>query len=105
MSTLSQNDVSHLAHLARLALTDEEQQRFAGQLSTVVGYIDQLTQVDTQALPALATSRGAVLAADIPRTPGDPADISSEQLLASSPRPQGRFFTVRAVLDGDGGSS
>jgi aspartyl-tRNA(Asn)/glutamyl-tRNA(Gln) amidotransferase subunit C len=107
MSTLSNSDVAHLARLARLALTEEEQQRFAGQLSSVVGYIEQLSKVDTGPNLGIPDTTGlrTVVAEDEPRVAGSPADIDHQRLLAGSPRPQGAFFTVRAVLDGDGGAA
>jgi len=39
-------DVNYVAHLARLALTEEEAQRFGAQLAQVLHHIDTLRQVD-----------------------------------------------------------
>lgn len=107
MSTLSPQDVSHLARLARLDLTPEEQERFAGQLSSVVGYIDQLSAVDVSELVEFpsASRLQNVLAADELRQQDDPASIDSSRALAASPRPRGRFFTVQAVLSDEGGAA
>ena len=44
MSTLSRKDVAHLARLARLAVTDEELDLFAGQLAAVLDAVAQVRQ-------------------------------------------------------------
>jgi aspartyl-tRNA(Asn)/glutamyl-tRNA(Gln) amidotransferase subunit C len=41
-------DIDHLAKLARIALSDSEKQRFAGELVTVVRYFGELQGVDTE---------------------------------------------------------
>ncbi|MDP2631077.1 MAG: Asp-tRNA(Asn)/Glu-tRNA(Gln) amidotransferase subunit GatC [Candidatus Uhrbacteria bacterium] len=44
---LTQKEIEHIALLARLELTDEEKEKFASQLSSVLDYVGQLQQVDT----------------------------------------------------------
>ena len=39
-------DVKYVAHLARLNLSPEEEQKFGTQLSQVLGYVEKLNQVD-----------------------------------------------------------
>lgn len=48
---LSEEEVRHVAKLARLGLTDEEIKRFTGQLSNVLSYIDVLSEVETEGVP------------------------------------------------------
>jgi len=45
---LTEEQVRHVAKLARLNLTDEEVKKFAGQLSGVLEYVDILKEVDTE---------------------------------------------------------
>ena len=66
MSTLSRKDVSHLAHLARLAVTDEELDLFAGQLAAVLDAVAQVGKAavedvtpTTHAVPRLPPPRHA----------------------------------------------
>lgn len=47
MSQLSTDDVRHIAKLARLRLTKDEEERFAPELSSVIGYIEMLSEVNT----------------------------------------------------------
>ncbi len=48
MSSLTNDDVRHIAKLARLQLQDNEVERYAGELSKIFGYIDLLSEVDTK---------------------------------------------------------
>ena len=43
---MSHIDINKLAHLARLELTDEEKQKFSGQLDSILGYFEQLKSVN-----------------------------------------------------------
>lgn len=45
-------DIDRVAHLARLALTDDERARFGGQLETIVSYVERIASLDTEGLPA-----------------------------------------------------
>ena len=43
---LSRDQVEHVAKLARLSLTAEEAERYSGQLSSILGYIEKLQELD-----------------------------------------------------------
>ncbi len=45
--SITQKDIRHIAHLARIELTGEEQERFAGELSGILGFVGQLNELDT----------------------------------------------------------
>lgn len=45
---LSLDQVKHIAKLANLALTSEEEEKYSEQLSNILDYIEQLNQVDTE---------------------------------------------------------
>lgn len=47
MPKLSQEEVEHIAELARLALTDQEKETYGEQLSSILEYVDKLQKVDT----------------------------------------------------------
>lgn len=47
MSQISRDDVARLAKLARLALTDNELESFAGQLDAILEHVSQIQAVDT----------------------------------------------------------
>lgn len=47
MADISKEQVKHVAHLARLAVTDEEVEKMADELSAIIGYAEQLNELDT----------------------------------------------------------
>ena len=55
---LEKKDIEHIAKLARLELSEEEFDKFGGQLSDVLGYIDQLQEVDTSQVEPTAQVTG-----------------------------------------------
>ncbi len=94
--SLKPQEVEHIAALARLDLSDEEKERFAGQLSAILDYAARLQALDTTGIPP--TSSGlpgrSVLRPDEAR-PG----LDLEQLLQNAPQAQDRQFRVPPVLD------
>lgn len=94
--SLTLEEVRHIALLARLRLTPEEERRFAKQLSAVLEYADRLRRVDVTGIPPTATVLGvhAPLREDRVR-----ASLPRDQLLASAPASEDGLFRVPAVLD------
>ncbi|MEJ2308129.1 MAG: Asp-tRNA(Asn)/Glu-tRNA(Gln) amidotransferase subunit GatC [Gammaproteobacteria bacterium] len=52
--SLDQTDVEKIAHLARLAVTDEEAQQLSGDLSRILDLVAQMEQVDTSDVEPMA---------------------------------------------------
>ena len=98
MSTLSRKDVAHLARLARLAGTDEELDRFAGQLGAVLDAVAQVGKADvaevsptTHAVPMTNVVRPDVI------TPCLPVEV----VLAQAPAAEEGRFRVPRILGED----
>ncbi|MCC2631858.1 MAG: gatC [Patescibacteria group bacterium] len=101
MSELTSDHISHLGRLSRLHLTPEEEARFASQLSSVVGYVEQLSEVDTSSITdelVGVTQQQNKFSEDVARTDGDQCSVSREVLLAGAPAKQGEYIEVRAVM-------
>ena len=47
MATITNEEVRHVAHLARLAITEEEVEHFTEQLAKIVQFADKLNELDT----------------------------------------------------------
>ena len=47
MANISKEEVKHVAHLARLAITEEEAEMFAEQLAAITKFADELNELDT----------------------------------------------------------
>jgi aspartyl-tRNA(Asn)/glutamyl-tRNA(Gln) amidotransferase subunit C len=99
MSELSHSDIQHLARLARLDLTQEEYERYATQLTSVVNYVDTLSKVDTSKVETLIGIAGLtnVLAVD----EHVEEFFDREAGLNAAPRRDGEYIEVRAVMGGE----
>ncbi len=96
MAKLSKEDVLHIAHLSKLKLTDQETEKFAGQLSSVLEYIEQLKEVDTEGVEMVSQVTGLkdVFVPDEITNP-----VAPESLLENSPEKEGRSIKVPAVFE------
>jgi aspartyl-tRNA(Asn)/glutamyl-tRNA(Gln) amidotransferase subunit C len=96
MSTLDESAVRHVAHLARLAVSDEEVAHFTGQLSSILRYMEQLNELDTADVAPTAHPLPVanVFREDRVREPWTP-----QRALHNAPDRQGGFFRVPKVLD------
>ncbi|MBU6389126.1 aspartyl/glutamyl-tRNA amidotransferase subunit C [Patescibacteria group bacterium] len=98
-SVLSTEEIELLGRLARLDLTPEEITRYAGQLSAVVEYVKQLSEVNTDGVEVRGvTGMVNILAADQPRAAGDLCDVDYQHLLSGAPARENNFILVRAVM-------
>ena len=95
---LTVEQVRHVARLARLALPEEKLQTYAGQLASILHYIDKINQVDTRDVEPMAHALPVknVLRGDVPE-PGLPIDA----VLQNAPQTDGRIFKVPKVIGGD----
>jgi aspartyl-tRNA(Asn)/glutamyl-tRNA(Gln) amidotransferase subunit C len=51
---ISSTDLAYIAQLANLDVTDDEKEELASQLSRIVGYVEQLEQLDTESVEPTA---------------------------------------------------
>jgi aspartyl-tRNA(Asn)/glutamyl-tRNA(Gln) amidotransferase subunit C len=93
---LSTDEVLKVGTLSRIRLSDDEVAKFASQLSSILGYVEKLSELDTAGVEPLAHALPVhnVLRDDQPR-PGLP----TEQALSGAPQTDGDFFRVPRVLD------
>ena len=96
MAGLTDEQVQHVALLARLGLSDAERERLRDQLTTILEHIDQLRELDLAAIPPTAQviPLEPVLRDDVV-TPS----LTVDQALANAPRSENGFIKVRAVLE------
>lgn len=85
MPSLTPDQVRHIAKLARLRLSEEEVARYAEQLTSILGYVEMLGEVDTSSTEATAQVTGLTnsLRPDELR----PTTLDTTALLATSPLP------------------
>ncbi|MEO9614230.1 MAG: Asp-tRNA(Asn)/Glu-tRNA(Gln) amidotransferase subunit GatC [Nitratireductor sp.] len=88
--------VKRVARLARIAVTGEEAERMTGELNTILGFVEQLNEVDvtgvepmTSVIPMTMKKRRDVV------TDGDRA----EDVVANAPASEENFFLVPKVVE------
>jgi len=95
---LSREDIQSIAQLARLHLTEEEEIRYAEELSAVLSYVDMLNQVDTTEIEETCQVTGLV---DIFRT--DEVVVSSKEkrksIMSAFPQEKRKMLAVPNVFD------
>lgn len=89
-------EVSHIADLARLSLTEEELALYREQLSAILEYASHLQQIDTHDIPATSSilPPRSMLREDSP-IPG----LDIDKALQNAPKTAQRQFKVPPVLD------
>lgn len=87
--------VSHMAHLARIALTGDEIQRLTGELGLIVESVAKVTAVATPDVPA--TSHPVPLGM-VTRTDVVGPTLTTEQALSGAPAAQDGQFKVSSIL-------
>ncbi|ODV38614.1 Aspartyl-tRNA(Asn) amidotransferase subunit C [Microcystis aeruginosa NIES-98] len=90
--------VEKIAHLARLEITNAEEEQFAGQLSGILDYFEQLSELDTENVPP--TTR-AIEIQNITRADSNRLYRDHEVLVQESPVPEGDYFRVPRILNSD----
>ena len=94
--SVSTEQVRHIAKLARIAMSDAEIERLAPELNNILGWVEQLGEVNTDGVEPLATVIDQKLRLrDDVVTDGD----IREAVLANAPEAQHGFFAVPKVIE------
>ncbi|MCC6960431.1 MAG: Asp-tRNA(Asn)/Glu-tRNA(Gln) amidotransferase subunit GatC [Dehalococcoidia bacterium] len=93
---LTSEEVLHIARLARIALTEDDVQRFTAQLTAIVDHFAALAAVDTEGVEPTAhpLPLSNVMRADLVS-----ASLSQRDALANAPLTEDGYVRVRAVLE------
>ena len=96
MAAISREDVAHLARLARLAVSEEELDRFAGQLDVILQSVARVGEVAAADIPPTSHSVPLtnVLREDVV-VPG----IDRDEALAAAPDAAEQRFRVPRILE------
>ena len=91
MATITRDDVLHVANLARLALTDEEVERFGEQLNVILEAVGKVAELDLEDVEPTSHPLALVnvWADDEPRP-----SLPLEDALANAPERDDGFFRV-----------
>ena len=94
--SVSTQQVRHIAKLARIAMSDDEIERLAPELNNILGWIEQLSEVNTDGVePLTAVIDQKLRLRDDVVTDGGIRD----EVLANAPDAQHGFFAVPKVIE------
>ena len=95
MTRISAEQVKHVANLARLAITEEETEKFTKQLDAIITFAEQLNELDTENVEPTShvLEMKNVVREDSPK-PGLPR----EEVLKNAPEHQNGQIKVPAIL-------
>ncbi len=95
---LTKDQVTHVAKLANLPLTSEEEEKYSEQLSKILDYVEQLNQVDTSDVEPTFNVSGSF---NKFRTDETSANLSQEEVLSNAPKKENGFFITKGVFDSE----
>ena len=94
--SVTNEQVRHIARLARIAMSDEEIARIGPELNNILGWIEQLSEVNTDGVePLTAVIDQKLRLRDDKVTEGNIRD----EILANAPEAQHGFFAVPKVIE------
>ena len=89
-------DVKYVAHLARLSLSPEEEQKIRGQLGSILGYIEKLKEVDVSGVEPTAHAFPLV---NVTRPDKVRPSLSNEEALRNAPVQANGLFMVPKIIE------
>jgi aspartyl-tRNA(Asn)/glutamyl-tRNA(Gln) amidotransferase subunit C len=92
---IDKEHVRYIAALSHLSLSDAETEAFAGQLDSVLEYVEQLNKVDTSNVEPMAFLASA---RDPMRADVETPSLSLEKLLQNGPKVTNGYFAVPKVI-------
>ena len=96
---ITKEDVQHIAHLARIELTREEEERFEHELSAIIQFVERLKEVDTAGIEPMTggTHLENVMRRDAERD--EMLEGKSPELIIAAPEKKDRWIRVRSVFE------
>ena len=88
--------VKRVAHLARIAVTEQEAERMVGELNTILGFVEQLNEVDVEGVEPMTSVVEMQMKKrhDVVSDGGKANDI-----VANAPMTEDHFFMVPKVVE------
>jgi aspartyl-tRNA(Asn)/glutamyl-tRNA(Gln) amidotransferase subunit C len=89
-------DIKYVAHLARIALTPDEEKKLAAQLGGILGYIEKLKELDVTNVEPTAH---AVPMVNVTRADEIQPSLPHDEALRNAPRQAGGLFIVPKIVE------
>lgn len=96
MSDITKDQVKHVAHLARLAITEDEAEKLTKELSAIIGFAEQLNELDTENVEPTThvLDMKNVMRKDEPKS-----TITQEEALKNAPDTKDGHYRVPAIME------
>jgi len=94
--SLDKATVARISRLARIATTDEEQERLAGELSGILDWVEQLGEVDTDNVEPMTSVVEMLMAS---REDAVTDGGIAEDIVKNAPKTDHGFFVVPKVVE------
>ena len=95
MAKISTDEVAHIAHLARIALTESETKQMAAELAAILGYVEKLNAVETKNIQITAQVTGLK---SVWRKDEVKPSLEKQAIELNAPQMKGRYIKVKKVL-------
>ncbi len=92
---INRKEVEHVAHLARLTLSDEELEKMTGQLDEILSYVTKLDELDTSQV--MATSH-VFSVSNAFREDVEKESLSQVEALKNGPQHDDQMFQVPKII-------
>ncbi|HEY1718659.1 MAG TPA: Asp-tRNA(Asn)/Glu-tRNA(Gln) amidotransferase subunit GatC [Verrucomicrobiae bacterium] len=89
-------DIKYVAHLARIALTPDEEKKLAAQLGHILGYIEKLKELDVTNVEPTAH---AVPMVNVTRADEIRPSLTHEEAMRNAPKQVSGLFIVPKIVD------
>ena len=89
-------NIQYVAHLARIALTPDEEKKLGAQLGNILGYIEKLRELDVSNIEPTAH---AVPLVNITRADETRPSLSHAEALRNAPRQANGLFIVPKIVE------
>jgi len=97
--SIREDQVRHVAKLARLRLTDDETRSMTADLVRILDYVDKLSQLDTSQVEPTSNITGAVAPMRDDVCSGRDKAAAAEEAVSGAPRRDGTFFAVPPIIE------
>jgi aspartyl-tRNA(Asn)/glutamyl-tRNA(Gln) amidotransferase subunit C len=88
--------VRRIAHLARIAVADDEVEHLRGEINSILAFVEQLSEVDVEGVEPMTSVTPMIMKKrpDVVTEGGD-----ADAVLQNSPARQGNYFAVPKVIE------
>lgn len=88
--------IEHIAHLARLSLSEKEKELFGGQLEGILNYMEKLNELDTK---DIEPTSHVIAINNITRDDVPTPSLAREEALLNAPDKTDKFYRVPKIIE------